>query len=64
MCLSFQSKGGDQTQVESAAEAEIKEIVEVEEKLERRRAELEARQRLIEKEREDMGVMWGIGQLC
>ena len=47
--------------MEVEAEQEIQEIVGHRERVERRRMELEAQQRLAEKEREDMGVMWGIG---
>ena len=53
---------GDQQQVEEAAEQEISEIVRHKELLEQRKAEMEARQQLLEKEREDMGVMWGMGK--
>ncbi len=56
------SSSSSQEQVEAAAEEEIKELVEHKERVERRRAEVEARQRLAEKEQEDMGVMWGIGE--
>ena len=57
-----QSSNGDQEQVEAAAEEEIGEIVRLKEGVEQRKAELAARQRLAEKEREDMGVMWGMGE--
>ncbi len=58
----MQSSVGNQEQVEDAAAEEIKEIVEHKQRVERRRTEIEARQRIAEKERENMGVMWGIGQ--
>ena len=48
--------------MEAAAEDEIKTIVHHKENMEQRKAELLARQQLAEKEREDMGVMWGIGR--
>lgn len=49
--------------MEAAAEEEISEITKQKEMLEQRKAVMKARQQLAEKEREDMGVMWGIGWL-
>lgn len=56
-----QSSSADQELVEAAAQDEIEEIVRQKQAIEQRKAELAARQLLAEKEREDMGVMWGIG---
>ena len=47
--------------MEAAAADEIQEIVRLKQGMEDRKAELAAQQLLAEKEREDMGVMWGIG---
>lgn len=47
--------------MEAAAEDEIGEIVRLKQGVKQRKAELAAQLLLAEKEREDMGVMWGIG---
>ena len=48
--------------MEAAATEEIQEIVQRKEKMEQKKAEAAAQQILAEKEREDMGVMWGISK--
>lgn len=57
-----QTGSSSQEEVEEAAKEEIREIVEQKEAMERRKTELEAQRILAEKEREDMGVMWGMGE--
>jgi len=53
---------GSQKDVEEAAREEIQEIVEHKEIMARRKEEQEALRRKEEKEKEDMGVMWGMGE--
>ena len=48
--------------MEEAAREEIREIVEHKEMMEKRKVEQEALRRKEEKERDDMGVMWGMGE--
>jgi len=50
--------------VEAAAKEEIKEIIRHKEAFELKLAKIEAQRLKEEKEREDMGVMWGIGECC
>ncbi len=54
---------GSQEEVEEAAKEEIREIVGHKEAFERRKAEVEAERRKVEKEKEDMGAMWGMGKI-
>ena len=57
-----QTGGSGQEEVEEAARDEIREIVECKEALEKRMAEMRAQRVVEEKEKEEMGVMWGMGE--
>ena len=48
--------------MEASAQEEIREILERNEELERKRAESKALREQEAKERENMGVMWGMGE--
>ena len=61
-CLHLQVGSGGQEDVEEAAREEIREIVEHKEMMEKRKVEQEALRRKEEKERDGMGVMWGMGE--
>ncbi len=56
----FQSGTGGQADVETSAEEEIREIMEQREEVEKKKAESEAARERQAKERESMGVMWGM----
>lgn len=58
----LETGSSSQEEVEEAAEEEIREIVQQKEAMMKRKADLEARRSLAEKESEDMGVMWGMGE--
>ena len=57
-----QTGGSGQEEVEEASRDEIWEIVECKEALEKRMAEMRAQRVVEEKEKEEMGVMWGMGE--
>ena len=61
MCV-LQSGAGSQDEVESSAEAEIKEIMDRKEVFERKKAEAEAVREKRAKERDSTEVMWGMGE--
>lgn len=51
-----------QADVEAGAQAEIREILEQQEELEKKRAESAAAREQLIKERDSVGVMWGMGE--
>ena len=57
-----QCRSGGQEEVEADAEAEIREIVQQKEELEKKRAAAKAEQDRLAREREEAGASWGMGK--
>ncbi len=62
VCVCVQSGVGGQCAVESNAQEEIQDILRQKKEAESRRAKAEAIREQQAKERESMGVMWGMGE--